>query len=51
MKTKTNKIEVQAGELLKLAGLGVNYDALVKVYNIADLACHEARGERDGARI
>ena len=24
MKTKTNKIEVQAGELLKLAGLGVN---------------------------
>ena len=21
------------------------YDALVKVYNIADLACHEARGD------
>lgn len=27
------------------------YDALVRVYNIADLACHEARGERYDARI
>ena len=26
------------------------YDALVRVYNIADMACHKARGERDGAR-
>lgn len=26
------------------------YDALTRVYNIADQACHKARAERDGAR-
>ena len=26
------------------------YDALVRVYNIADLACHKARGENEAGK-